>query len=57
MAPKMLEPMCRGEFMQAMLDKGRMSDVLRRIPVAIVTSPDVTLLGARAIATMLYSHA
>jgi glucokinase len=57
MAPKMLEPMRRGEFMRAMLDKGRMSDVLRRIPVAIVTSPDVTLLGARAIATMLYSHA
>ena len=57
MAPKLIEAMQHGEFMQAMLDKGRMSDVLRRIPVAIVTSPDVTLLGARAMATMIYSQA
>ena len=57
MAPKLLGPMRRGEFMQALLDKGRMSDLLRRLPVAVVTSPDVTLLGAHAVATMIYSHA
>jgi glucokinase len=39
--------------MQSMLNKGRMSDVLAKIPVAVVISPDVTLLGARARANMV----
>ena len=54
MAPKLIDRIRRGEFMQSMLDKGRMSDVLLKIPVAVVISPDVVLLGARARASMLY---
>jgi glucokinase len=53
MAPKLIDRIHRGEFMQAMLNKGRMSDVLAKIPVAVVMSPDVTLLGARARANMV----
>jgi glucokinase len=55
-APKLITHMQRGEFMAAMLDKGRVSDVLRNIPVAVVTSPDVNLLGARARATVVYKE-
>lgn len=53
MAPKLIDRIHRGEFMQSMLNKGRMSDVLAKIPVAVVISPDVTLLGARARANMV----
>jgi glucokinase len=54
MAPKLIDRFKHGEFMQSMLHKGRMSDVLAKIPVAIVISADVTLLGARARANMVY---
>jgi glucokinase len=53
-APKLLDRIRRGEFMHSMLNKGRMSDVLAKIPVAVVISPDVTLFGARARANMIY---
>ncbi|MDD9934186.1 MAG: glucokinase [Myxococcales bacterium] len=49
-APKLLERLERGDFMQALLDKGRMGEVLTRIPVAIITQPRVGLLGARVAA-------
>jgi glucokinase len=51
MAPKLLERLRRGDFMQALTTKGRMSDLLKNIPVAVVTSPDVAVIGARAVAT------
>lgn len=35
-----------GRFMDAFLDKGRMSGLLKKIPVNIVTNPDVGLIGA-----------
>ncbi len=53
-APKLLERLRRGEFMRALLDKGRMSPLLARIPVVVVMSPHVALLGARAHACMIY---
>jgi glucokinase len=37
-----------GVFMQSMLDKGRMSDLLATLPVAVVMNSRVALLGARA---------
>jgi glucokinase len=54
MAPKLIERLRGGDFMQAMLDKGRMSGLLAEIPVAVVTSPHVALFGARAQASVLY---
>lgn len=53
-APKLLARLQRGDFMHALVTKGRMSAVLARIPVAVVTSPDVALIGARARATVLF---
>lgn len=50
MAPKLLPRLRRGDFMQALVTKGRMSDLLARIPVSVVTSPDVAVIGARAVA-------
>jgi glucokinase len=56
MAPKLLERLRRGDFMHALLDKGRMATLLARIPVAVVTCPHVALLGARARASMIYKN-
>jgi glucokinase len=53
-APKLLERIQRGDFMRALVTKGRMSEVLSRIPVAVVTSSDVALMGARAVANVLF---
>lgn len=53
-APKLLARIQRGDFMQAFVTKGRMSEVLARIPVYVVTSPDVALIGARAVANVLF---
>lgn len=47
-AHKLLERLQRGDFMEAMRDKDRMRELLAEIPVAVVISPDVALLGARA---------
>jgi glucokinase len=55
-APKMLERLRRGDFMQAMLTKGRMSDLLMSIPVNVVTSPDVAIMGARAAAKVVFEQ-
>jgi glucokinase len=53
-APKLIRSLRRGEFMRSMLDKGRMSPLLARMPVAVVMNPSVPLLGARSLASMLY---
>jgi glucokinase len=55
-APKMLARLCHGDFMQAMLTKGRMSDLLETIPVHVITSPDVAIIGARAAAKVVFAH-
>lgn len=41
-----LLPLIRAGFLPAFLDKGRMSPLLAKIPVAVVTNPEVGLLGA-----------
>jgi glucokinase len=53
-APKLIATLKRGEFMGALLDKGRMRPVLERMHVAVVMNPQVGLLGARSLATMVY---
>jgi glucokinase len=56
-APKLIERLHRGDFMTAMCTKGRMSDLLQRIPVSVVTSPDVAVIGARAAAKVVFERA
>ena len=48
MAPKLIGVLRRGEFMDAMLDKGRMSGLLASMRVSVVMNARVGLLGARA---------
>lgn len=45
-APKILPLLTQGEFMEGFLRKGRMSALMRRIPVHIVLNPKVGLIGA-----------
>ncbi|MBS1820693.1 MAG: glucokinase [Acidobacteria bacterium] len=49
-APKRLKTMQNGFFMQAFLDKGRMSALLQSIPVRIILDDSCALLGAAAYA-------
>ncbi len=49
-APKRLKTMQNGFFMQAFLDKGRMSALLQSIPVRIILDETCALLGAAAYA-------
>ena len=45
-APKILELLREGPFMAGFLEKGRMTDLMRTIPVHIVCDPRAPLLGA-----------
>lgn len=45
-AAKMIPLMERGDFMQAFLQKGRVSPLLEKVPVSIVLNPQVGLIGA-----------
>lgn len=45
-AGKLLPAIRAGAFMRSFLDKGRMSPLLTKIPVAVVTDPQVGLYGA-----------
>jgi glucokinase len=49
-APKRLKTMQNGFFMQAFLDKGRMSPLLQSIPVRVILDDSCALLGAAAYA-------
>jgi glucokinase len=49
-APKMLKTLNSGGFMQAFLDKGRLSPVLESIPVRVILDETCALLGAAAFA-------
>jgi glucokinase len=49
-APRIVPKLRDGAFMTAFRDKGRLSDVLARIPVNIVTNPHVGLIGAAMVA-------
>jgi glucokinase len=52
-APKVVERLEAGGFMAAFRDKGRLSDLLTRIPVHVVMNPKVGLLGAAAVAARM----
>jgi glucokinase len=49
-APKLLERLRQGDFMQAFTAKGRMGKLLQSMPVRVVTNGQVSLLGAAAYA-------
>jgi glucokinase len=49
-APKILKTMQKGDFVDAFLDKGRMSPLLKTIPVRIILDETCALLGAAAFA-------
>lgn len=49
-APKMLKTLQNGTFVQAYLDKGRMSPLLQNIPVRVILDDTCAVLGAAAYA-------
>jgi glucokinase len=49
-APKILQTLHNGTFLQAFLDKGRMSPLLQSIPVRVILDDTCALLGAAAYA-------
>ena len=49
-APRITERLKGGEFLAAFRDKGRLSELVSRIPVHVITNPYVGLLGAAAVA-------
>lgn len=49
-APKILKTMQDGQFLQAFLDKGRLSPLLEAVPVRIILDETCALLGAAAYA-------
>jgi glucokinase len=49
-APKILKLLSKGGFMQAFLDKGRLSPLLEAIPVRVILDDTCALLGAAAYA-------
>jgi glucokinase len=52
-APKVVERLKAGPFIAAFRDKGRLSELLSRIPVHVVMNPKVGLLGSAAVAGRL----
>jgi glucokinase len=53
-AARMAERLDWNAFMESFLDKGRMSELLKSIPVSVVLNLDVGLVGARAHAALLW---
>jgi glucokinase len=49
-APRIVERLKQGQFLTAFRNKGRMSELVSRIPVHVVMNPNVALLGAAAVA-------
>lgn len=52
-APRILETLRAGAFLAAFRDKGRMAELLQRIPLRIIVGPNVGLRGALACAERL----
>ncbi|MFQ5798293.1 MAG: glucokinase, partial [Bacteroidota bacterium] len=51
--PRILSTLENGRFMEAFRNKGRLSNVMHRVPVHVVLAPDVALLGAACRGLML----
>jgi glucokinase len=49
-APRIVERLKSGPFLTAFRDKGRLSELLSRIPVHVIMNPNGALLGAAAVA-------
>jgi len=49
-APPILPALRRGEFLSAFLEKGRMRNLLSRVPVMVILDPAAPLLGAASFA-------
>jgi glucokinase len=49
-APRIVERLASGPFMAAFRNKGRLSELLARMPVHVILNPSVGLLGAAAVA-------
>ncbi|MDQ3427256.1 MAG: glucokinase, partial [Gemmatimonadota bacterium] len=49
-APKIIRQLASGEFMKAFRNKGRLSDVVSRMPVRVILTENVALYGAAAVA-------
>ncbi len=54
-APKIMNILSAGGFMQAFRDKGRFSAMMHDIPVHVITNPEISLLGAKREAQRLAS--
>jgi glucokinase len=52
-APRLVERLRAGAFLSAFHNKGRLSELLSRMPVHVITNPNVGLLGAAAVAARL----
>ena len=50
-APRIVDRLKSGSFLTAFRDKGRMSDLLSRIPIHVIMNPHVGMLGAAAVAS------
>jgi glucokinase len=49
-APRIVERLRSGPFLTTFRDKGRLSELLSRMPVHVIMNPNVALLGAAAVA-------
>jgi glucokinase len=49
-APRIVDRLAAGGFMEAFRNKGRLSDVVARMPVRVILTEDVALYGAAAVA-------
>ena len=54
-APKILDKLREGPFLEAFRDKGRVSDLMDEIPVRVILDPRAPLWGAALRARQLHS--
>jgi glucokinase len=54
--PRILPALNQGVFMQAFLNKGRLSDFLQNVPVYVILNPKIALIGAAFYGLELYKE-
>jgi glucokinase len=54
--PRILPALKQGVFMQAFLSKGRLSDLLAKVPVHVILNPKIALIGAALCGLELYNE-